>query len=71
MSAHAQAATLHGRATCSIPEAGAFLGIGRDAAYRAAASGNLPTLRLGGRRLLVPVPKLLALVGIEATATDP
>ena len=53
---------LHGRPTITVPEAGRVLSIGRDAAYRAAATGQIPTLRLG-RRLVVPVPKLLALLG--------
>jgi excisionase family DNA binding protein len=39
--------------TVSVPEAGRQLGVGRDAAYRAAALGQLPTIRIG-RRLLVP-----------------
>lgn len=50
------------RLTCTITEAAHLLGIGRDAAYRAATAGTLPTLRLG-RRLVVPVPKLLAMLG--------
>jgi excisionase family DNA binding protein len=37
----------------SVAEAGARLGISRDHAYRLAAKGELPTLRLG-RRLVVP-----------------
>ena len=49
------------RATITVPEAGQILGIGRDAAYRAAANGQLPTLTLG-RRIVVPVPRLLALL---------
>jgi hypothetical protein len=58
---------LAGRLTCTLPEAGQLLGIGRDAAYAAGARGEIPTLRLG-RRLVVPVPRLLELVG--ATTTD-
>jgi excisionase family DNA binding protein len=41
------------RLTITIEEAGRLLGIGRNLAYAAAASGELPTVRLG-RRLLVP-----------------
>jgi excisionase family DNA binding protein len=52
---------LRGLATITVPEAGALLGLGRDSAYRAAERGELPTLKLG-RRLLVPVPRLLALL---------
>lgn len=50
---------LNGRATVTIPEAARLLGVGRTAAYEAARRGELPTRRLG-RRLLVPVPALLA-----------
>lgn len=50
------------RLTVTVPEAGQLLGIGRDSAYRAADRGEIPTLKLG-RRLVVPVPKLLALLG--------
>jgi excisionase family DNA binding protein len=53
---------LTGRLTCSVPEAGQLLGIGRDAAYAAAARGEIPTLRLG-RSIRVSVPALLALLG--------
>jgi hypothetical protein len=55
-----------GRLTVSVPEAGRMLGIGRDAAYAAAARGQIPTLRLG-RTLRVSVPKLLALLGETPT----
>lgn len=49
--------------TLTIDEAGEMLGISRRSAYRAAARGELPTLRLG-RRLLVPTPRLLTLLGL-------
>ncbi|MCC6780925.1 MAG: helix-turn-helix domain-containing protein [Hyphomicrobiales bacterium] len=39
--------------TYSVPEAGALLGLGRNAAYEAAARGELPVIRIGGR-ILVP-----------------
>ena len=52
------------RLTCTVPEAGRLLGIGRDAAYAAAARGDIPTLRIG-RRLLVPLGKLHELVGMK------
>ncbi len=54
------------RTTCSVPEAGRALGIGRNNAYAAAADGSLPTLRFG-KRLVVPTAKLLALLGIDDT----
>jgi excisionase family DNA binding protein len=50
---------LAGRATITIEQAAMLLGLGRTAAYDAARRGELPTRRLG-RRLLVPVPALLA-----------
>lgn len=48
--------------TLSVEEAGEILGISRRSAYRAANRGELPTLRLG-RRLLVPTPRLLSMLG--------
>jgi hypothetical protein len=53
---------LRRRPTCTVEEAGAVLGIGRKRAYESARLGEIPTLRLG-RRLVVPVPKLLAMLG--------
>lgn len=55
-------ADLRDRATISVPEAGEVLGLGRDAAYAAAERGQIPVLPLG-RKLRVPVPRLLALLG--------
>jgi len=55
---------LVGRLTCTVPEAGEVLGIGRDAAYAAAGRGEIPTLRLG-HRLVVPVPRLLQMLGFQ------
>lgn len=52
------------RPTLSIPEAGEVLGISRDLAYRAAARGDIPTVRLGPKRLRVPTAQLLALLGV-------
>jgi excisionase family DNA binding protein len=49
--------------TITVERAGELLGISRRSAYRAAASGELPTIRLG-RRLLVPSARLLALLGL-------
>jgi excisionase family DNA binding protein len=41
----------------SVPEAGRLLRIGRSAAYAAAASGELPVIRIGGL-LRVPLQAL-------------
>ncbi len=43
--------------TYTVTEAAALLGIGRSAAYEAARSGQLPTIRIG-KRVLVPVAAL-------------
>lgn len=61
---------IKGRATISVVEAGMVLGIGRDAAYAAASRGEIPTLRLG-RRLRVPVGRLLDLLGHPAAPVTP
>lgn len=63
-------AALLGRATCSIEEAAAFLEVGRSTAYAAARDGSLPVLRIS-HRLLVSVPRLLALVGVDEGSSAP
>jgi len=55
--------------TLTVQRAGELLGISRYAAYRAAANGELPVLRLG-RRLLVPTPRLLAMLGVDSTPDE-
>ncbi len=47
--------------TCTVPEAGKILGIGRNGAYEAARTGELPTIRLG-RRIVVPKAALKRLL---------
>ena len=47
--------------TVSVPEAGKLLGLGKDAAYAAAARGDLPVLRFG-RWLRVPTAALRAML---------
>jgi hypothetical protein len=59
---------LRERAVVGVPTGGAVLGLSRSASYRAAERGEIPTIRLG-RRLVVPVPRLLAMLEGEA-ATD-
>lgn len=46
------------------PDAARLLGVGRTAAYEAARSGQIPTIRIG-RKILVPVARLFRLLGIE------
>lgn len=53
--------------TITVVQAAALLGIGRNSAYRAAAAGDLPTVRLGGRILVLTAP-LRRLLGIEESA---
>ena len=38
----------------SIEEVAALLGIGRNQCYRAAREGQIPTIRIGPRRMVVP-----------------
>ncbi|MBO0767554.1 MAG: helix-turn-helix domain-containing protein [Solirubrobacterales bacterium] len=52
------------RATITVEEAGAFLGVSRTSAYAAAHRGEIPTIRIG-KKLLVPVARLRAMVETE------
>jgi excisionase family DNA binding protein len=49
--------------TLTVKRAGELLGLSRSAAYRAAATGELPTLAFG-RRLVVPTYRLLEMLGL-------
>jgi hypothetical protein len=62
---------LRGRTVCSVVEGGRVVGLGRSAAYAAAReyleSGGergLPCIRFG-RLLVVPIPRLLQLLGAD------
>jgi len=59
-------AEIRDRPTIAVPEAAELLGISRSQGYAAARTGDLPTLALG-RRLVVPVRPLLAMLGEQAT----
>jgi excisionase family DNA binding protein len=50
-------------ALIGVEQVCALLGISRSAGYRAAATGDLPTIRLG-RRLYIPTARLAALIGL-------
>ncbi|MCK1470351.1 helix-turn-helix domain-containing protein [Bradyrhizobium sp. CW10] len=55
------------RLVYEVPEAGALLGLGRNASYEAAKRGDIPTIRIGK---LIRVPKaafdqMLARVGAK------
>ena len=47
------------RLTMTVPEAARRLGIGKNQAYYAAQSGELPSIKLG-KRVLVPIAALEA-----------
>lgn len=55
-------AALRRRTTITVVEAAEVLGLSRGSAFAAASRGDLPTLRIG-RRLVVPVPALLKMLG--------
>jgi excisionase family DNA binding protein len=70
MNTDAPARSAPKRETLSVVEAGRRLGLGKDAAYRAARSGELPVLRIG-RRLLVPKARFERLLaGDESTGGE-
>lgn len=50
------------RRVVDVPEAGRILGVGRNTAYELARKGVIPTIRLGARRVVVPVDRLEALL---------
>ena len=50
------------RLTLSVPEAAKVLGIGRNLCYDLIKMGEIPAIRLGRRRLLVPRSALAALL---------
>ncbi len=51
------------RITLTVEETASLLGLGRTATYEAAKRGQIPSPRLG-RRVVVPVPALLAWLGV-------
>jgi predicted site-specific integrase-resolvase len=51
------------------PDAADVLGISRSQAYGLARTGEIPTLRLGKGRVVVPVPALLVMLGDRLSPT--
>lgn len=52
--------------TMSVADAGrVFFGLGRNASYDAAARGDIPTIRIGQRKLVVPTARMLDLLGMD------
>jgi excisionase family DNA binding protein len=58
------------RLTMTVEEAGVALGISRSHAYELVRHGELPSLRLG-RRVVVPIAALEALVEVASADVDP
>lgn len=54
--------------TITVERAAEVLGISRRSAYRAVTTGELPSLKLG-RRLVVPTPRLLEMLGVGGAPT--
>ncbi len=52
------------RPTLTIAEAGRILGLSRTAAYRAATSGHIPTIRTSEHRFVVPTAAFRTLLGL-------
>jgi excisionase family DNA binding protein len=52
------------RPTLTIAEAGRYLGLSRTAAYRAATSGHIPTIRTSEHRFVVPTAAFRTLLGL-------
>ncbi len=48
--------------TVSVADAGRMLGISRALAYQLASTGQIPTIRLGERRLVVPRAALMKML---------
>lgn len=49
----------------TIERAGQLLGISRNLAYQMAKSGEIPTIKLGKKRMLVPMVKLEEMLKVE------
>ena len=55
------------RPTISVPDAGKlFYGLARNAAYEAAKSGDIQTIKVGGR-IVVPVAPLAEKLGLKTS----
>ena len=56
-----------GKLTIDIPECARLLGISRGMAYEMAAQGRLPVIRLGPRRMVVPIAALERMLAEDGT----
>ena len=50
------------------PDAGQAMGLGRGAAYAAAARGDLPVVKIGGRKLRVSTAALRRMLNLDDAA---
>ncbi|MFC4906660.1 helix-turn-helix domain-containing protein [Actinomadura gamaensis] len=58
------------RPTLTIPETARLLGVSRSCAYEAAKRGQLPIIKIAGRRLVLTA-KLLDLLGLTVAMPKP
>jgi hypothetical protein len=58
-----------GRYGFSVPEAGAMIGLGRNASYKAARAGEIPTIPFGGI-YIVPAAVWLRKLGVKSEAAE-
>lgn len=58
------------RLTCTVEQAAHLLGVGRNSAYLAAQTGQIPTIRIG-RRLLVPRAALERMLSQDQRDREP
>jgi excisionase family DNA binding protein len=56
--------------TVSVEEAGRILGYSRNTAYEAVKRGELPVIRLGGRKIRVPRAALLRMLDRAPRTAD-
>ena len=64
-----ESVSLDQRQTFTVPEVAKVLGIGRSAAYEAARTGQIPTIKIG-KRILVPRVALERLLEQPTPAND-
>ena len=57
--------TLNDNLTVNVDVAGKAIGVSRNTAYAATKSGDLPSVRIGGR-IRVPTAALRKMLGIES-----
>ncbi|MFZ5639181.1 MAG: helix-turn-helix domain-containing protein [Bacillota bacterium] len=54
------------KATMTVPEAAKYLGISRSLAYTLIKSGEIPSLKLGEKRIIIPRTALERMLEIQA-----